>query len=322
MERPIKYKTLSVVYILKNGILGNIPDCTFKIAEKSIHFIVTIKQAAVRIITITADEPVRYVDLVFVLSKLERLLYIFDGIFFKVVKAEFTDAENISSDRLKDIIKEDNIILNKQFFVRRLKYYQSSDVCSFNDRLINYDIVLTTELYENWCTLLDDLDIVNQVYLYSMAETGMPIDVRLAFLIEMAEPMVELLHSKGCKLCGIRFNEKQELQSSLKQCIRVLIKSYGKEIFNKEMSEQSINTIYTRAKTSRVRIMHIKRKQRPDEYYDGYQSAYYIMKFSLLYRNILLNLLNIDKRLYQEQLEKIIRKIDSWFDNNYHKQSL
>ena len=46
------------------------------------------------------------------------------------------------------------------------------------------------------------------------------------------------------------------------------------------------------------------------------------MKFSLLYRNILLNLLNIDKRLYQEQLEKIIKKIDRWFDNNYHKQSL
>ena len=322
MERPIKYKTLTVVYILNNGILGNIPDCTYKITEKSIHFIVTIKQAAVRMITITADEPVRYADLIFVLSKLERLLYIFDGIFFKVVKAEFTDAENISSDMLKDIIKEDNIILNEQFFARRLKYYQSSDVCSFSDRLINYDKVLTTELYENWCTLLDDLDIVNQVYLYSMAETGMPIDVRLAFLIEMAEPMVELLHSKGCKLSGIRFNEEQELQSSLKQCIQVLIKSYGKEIFNKEMSKQSINTIYSRVKASRVRIMHIKRNQEPGKYFNGIQSVYYIMKFSLLYRNILLNLLNIDNDLYQERLEKIINRIDRWLDDNYHTQLL
>lgn len=316
MERPIKYKTVSVVYILENGILGNEPDCTFKITEESIHFTVTIKQAVVRTITITADEPVFYDNLIPVLSKLERLLFIFDGIFFKVVKAEFTDAEDIGSDRLNEIIQGDNAILNEQFFVKRLKYYQSSDVCSFRDKLVNYDKVLTTQLYADWGTLLDELDIVNQVYLYSMAETGMPVDVRLAFLVEMAEPMVELLHSRGCKLSGIRFNEKQELQSSLKQCIQVLIKSYGKKVFNKEMSEQSINTIYSRAKASRVRIMHIKRNQEPGKYFNGIQSVYHIMKFSLLYRNILLNLLNIDNDLYQERLEKIINRIDRWFDDN------
>ncbi len=322
MERPIKYKTVSVVYILENGILDNEPDCTFKITEKSNLFTVTIKQAVIRIITITADEPVFYDNLILVLSKLERLLFIFDGIFFKVVKAEFTDAEDIGSDRLNEIIQGDNAILNEQFFVKRLKYYQSSDVCSFRDKLVNYDKVLTTKLYADWGTLLDELDIVNQVYLYSMAETGMPVDVRLAFLVEMAEPMVELLHSRGCKLSGIRFNEKQEYQPSLKQCIQVLIKSYGEKVFNKEMSEQSINTIYSRAKASRVRIMHIKRNQEPGEYFNGVQSVYYIMKFSVQYRNILLNLLKIDNRLYQERLEKIINRIDRWFDDNYHKQLL
>ena len=68
--------------------------------------------------------------------------------------------------------------------------------------------------------------------------------------------------------------------------------------------------------------MHIKRNQEPGKYFNGIQSVYYIMKFSLLYRNILLNLLNIDNDLYQERLEKIINRIDRWFDDNYHKQLL
>ena len=51
-------------------------------------------------------------------------------------------------------------------------------------------------LFSRWKDLLRELDIANQVYLYNMAKTGMPVDLRLAFIIELAEPISELVNAE------------------------------------------------------------------------------------------------------------------------------
>ena len=54
-------------------------------------------------------------------------------------------------------------------------------------KLVKFKDVLSAELFAKWQEILDDLDIVNQVYLYAVSDNGMRRDVTLAFLAEMSE---------------------------------------------------------------------------------------------------------------------------------------
>ena len=53
------------------------------------------------------------------------------------------------------------------------------------DRLIEFDSVLTDTIFDNWVKLLCELDIVNQVYLYTISKNLMPVDMRLSSITEL-----------------------------------------------------------------------------------------------------------------------------------------
>ena len=56
--------------------------------------------------------------------------------------------------------------------------------------------VLTTDLYKQWSSLIDDLDIVYQVFLYVLSDNKMTADLNFAFLAELAEPFTELVKER------------------------------------------------------------------------------------------------------------------------------
>ena len=136
-------------------------------------------------------------------------------------------------------------------------WYSFLDFYFVVDKLIEFDAVLTKELFCKWEQLLEELDVVHQMYLYSLSDSRITVDVKCAFLIELAEPLVEIIKSRTDYFSELTPGERG---TTLKKCLDALIKKYGTEIFAKELSnnyEQFLSTMVN----SRVRIMHIKREQ-------------------------------------------------------------
>ena len=97
----------------------------------------------------------------------------------------------------------------------------------------------------------------------------------------------------------------------MKDCLRSLIEQYGDVIFEKEMSGD-FGDCLDRLRGTRVQIMHIKRNWAEGKRFDGKHCVLYILKLSLLYRAILLDLLDIEKDDYALELRRITDRIDRW----------
>ena len=299
MEKLAKCKVLIGTYINDNIILGG-PH----VAEIETHdnkFFIKIEQCGYRKISIKALEETSVFELYGVFTKIERLLMIFDGQFLNLENLEFTD----SSDTEKSMLKS----VGNNLMHQRLTYFKSADLVSYKvDKLLEFDEVLNTDLYDKWEQLLEELDIAHQMYLYAMGDTKITVDVKCAFLIELAETLVEVLK--------VYTNSFQKLKpgngTSLKACVKALIEEYGKDIFEREMEANEKEFLST-VINSRVRIMHIKRNQKI-KYFDGNESVLYILKLSLLYRRILLEILGVEKQVYVDKLRKCVSRLNRWND--------
>ena len=299
MEKLAKCKIVIGTYINDNIILGGPHVAEFETSDNK--FFIKIEQCGYRKISIKALEETSVFELYGVFTKIERLLMIFDGQFLNLENLEFTD----SSDTEKSMLKS----VGNNLMHQRLSYFKSSDLVSYKvDKLLEFDEVLNTDLYDKWEQLLEELDIAHQMYLYAMGDTKITVDVKCAFLIELAETLVEVLK--------VYTNSFQKLKpgngTSLRACVKALIKEYGEDIFEKEMEANEKEFLST-VINSRVRIMHIKRNQKI-KYFNGNESVLYILKLSLLYRRILLNILGVEEQMYVDKLQKCVSRLNRWND--------
>lgn len=299
MEKLAKCKVLIGTYINDNIILGGPHVAEFETRDNK--FFIKIEQFGYRKISIKASEETSVFELYGVFTKIERLLMIFDGQFLNLENLEFTD----SSDTEKSMLKS----VGNNLMHQRLSYFKSSDLVSYKvDKLLEFEEVLNSDLYDKWEQLLEELDIAHQMYLYAMGDTKITVDVKCAFLIELAETLVEVLK--------VYTNSFQKLKpgngTSLKACVKALIEEYGKDIFEREMEANEKEFLST-VINSRVRIMHIKRNQKI-KYFDGNESVLYILKLSLLYRRILLDILGVEKQVYVDKLRKCVSRLNRWND--------
>ena len=299
MEKLAKCKVLIGTYINDNIILGGPHVAEFETRDNK--FFIKIEQFGYRKISIKASEETSVFELYGVFTKIERLLMIFDGQFLNLENLEFTD----SSDTEKSMLKS----VGNNLMHQRLSYFKSSDLVSYKvDKLLEFEEVLNSDLYDKWEHLLEELDIAHQMYLYAMGDTKITVDVKCAFLIELSETLVEVLK--------VYTNSFQKLKpgngTSLKACVKALIEEYGKDIFEREMEANEKEFLST-VINSRVRIMHIKRNQKI-KYFDGNESVLYILKLNLLYRRILLEILGVEKQVYVDKLRKCVSRLNRWND--------
>lgn len=299
MEKLAKCKVLIGTYINDNIILGGPHVAEFETRDNK--FFRKIEQCGYRKISIKALEETSVFELYGVFTKIERLLMIFDGQFLNLENLEFTD----SSDTEKSMLKS----VGNNLMHQRLSYFKSSDLVSYKvDKLLEFEEVLNSDLYDKWEHLLEELDIAHQMYLYAMGDTKITVDVKCAFLIELSETLVEVLKAYT--------NSFQKLKpgngTSLRACVKALIEEYGKDIFEREMEANEKEFLST-VINSRVRIMHIKRNQKI-KYFDGNESVLYILKLSLLYRRILLEILGVEKQVYVDKLRKCVSRLNRWND--------
>ena len=299
MEKLAKCKVLIGTYINDNIILGGPHVAEFETRDNK--FFIKIEQCGYRKISIKALEETSVFELYGVFTKIERLLMIFDGQFLNLENLEFTD----SSDTEKSMLKS----VGNNLMHQRLSYFKSADLVSYKvDKLLEFEEVLNSDLYDKWEHLLEELDIAHQMYLYAMGDTKITVDVKCAFLIELSETLVEVLKAYT--------NSFQKLKpgngTSLRACVKALIEEYGKDIFEREMEANEKEFLST-VINSRVRIMHIKRNQKI-KYFDGNESVLYILKLSLLYRRILLEILGVEKQVYVDKLRKCVSRLNRWND--------
>ena len=245
MEELAKCKMLKAIYENEKGIFGG-PHC-IEFNVKNSEFHIKVEQCIDREIIVTAKDDVSIFDLFAMHSKVEKLLMLLDGRFFSLVDIKLTDSNSTSDVKLK-LYKED-------LMASRLSYFVSADFCSYeNDQLIEFETVINSELYDRWERLLDELDVVHQMYLYSLSDSKVTVDVKCAFLIELAEPLIEIVKENTKFFSSLNPGERG---TTLKNCIDALITKYGEEIFAKEIS-CSYEKFLTTMVNSRVKIMHIK----------------------------------------------------------------
>lgn len=290
MEQRPKCKELTVEYFIDPTEKQALGDYTF---QTNHGYAVTIKQNPHRTIDVSADEEVDIDELYFILTKLEKLLMMMDGRFHVVERLYFHDS---STSKESDLIIAATHTLN-----HRLSLYSSRDFLKYAcNKLIDYHDILDAELFDKWCVLLEQLDVVHQVFLYALADIKQPIDMICAFLIECAEPLIEIINDKGGRLSNPKPN-------GLKECIKSVIESYGSTIFKREILKG--DPFYKAMRNSRVRIMHIK-KQQKGAYFDGNESLIYAWKTYLLYRSVCFSLMEIDVSLYTSALAECVKRID------------
>lgn len=294
MDISLDYKgnELKAEYSLRNGILRS--GCTYSFRLKVPENVdVTIEENGSRTILISCDEEIEIKKMYGILADLERLLLIFDGAFLSLTQLFFSGNGKTST----------YVSLAEQYKAKRLHYFELAEYPSIIiDRLLNYENVLTSELYVNWQELLADLDVVNQMYLYVISDCGFTCDVKCAFLVELSESLIEII--------GIN-NLKNPDNRTLKSCLRTLICNFGDDIFKRE-KEFDLERILTLLIKNRVNIMHIKTNREKSSLLTGKEYFLYAIKLSYLYRIIVLSMLGIDKSIYIDTLKKKISNWDNW----------
>lgn len=317
MERTLQFTEASFEYALEDAALAG-PHTTSIIvevpvrepqhlSETSVVFEMSVEQGLERTIAVIADHPIYWSCLLKPLSILERLLVILEGSFIPLKRICYACPEGPT------MATEENCeTVNSRAMTKRLSYFTSSKLAKSQEKLVNFWDVLTPEFFERWRGLLEELDIAYPVYLYALSDNGVPVDLSMAFLVELAEPFVDVLsaehHPAFTALTAGRSTPK------LKQCLRTLIESYGQSIFHREINND-YESFLQKMVDSRVRIMHIKRNRSEDKFYDYIHCVYYIWKLSLLYRVILLDLLDVPESIYAEGLKKSVKAFDRWLED-------
>lgn len=295
----VKCKKLIATFQEDNLMLGGPKNLYFHTGK---NITVKIEQLGIRIITVEAEHEESFRKLYGIFTKVERLLMLLDGRFIALKELSFKDSAEGTLGHLKSYAN--NLMRT------RLSYYNSADFCNSTlDKLMDYEAIITPELFAEWQELLVELDIVHQMFLYSVSDSKMPIDAKCAFLIELAEPLVEIVKAHTHFYSSLNPGERG---TSLKMCVDALISKYGTDIFAKEIASKYDKFLQTIV-NSRVRIMHIKRQQK-GLFLNGPESVLYAQKMTLLYRKILFEILDIDENTYKDNMQSLIDSLDKWND--------
>ncbi len=290
---------LSVV-LRNEGILGGPHFLKMYYAVEGRDISVDIEQAGIRRVRLTAVSPISMSALWGFYSQLERLLVLLDGRFLIIEKMEFS-GENLSEVEYGEYADE----CRKQ----RLVYCKTDPAYCYTDHcFLKFEDVITPDLLSRWFALQEQLDIVHQVVLYNIADTGITHDVKCANFIECLEPMTEIINEYKRFFPSLKPGERT---TTLKMCIDAVISKYGTDIFAREYSANKERFLQVLVNT-RNRIIHIKRNQTKDKFLSDSESILYLVKLCHLYRVVLLSLLGMDYDSYRDAVVSSVKRWENW----------
>lgn len=296
---------LHVVLSIENGFLGGPCNYDSCFTYGGHEYRICIEQFGIRRISIACEKPVDCSLLLNIFESIEWLLMMFDGRFMTIKSMEIFDSEERSEKYSTTIEK---------YLKGRLKLYNSADFCRRNMKAIDFYKIDIVAILPKWMKLLDELKIVHPMLLYSVSDTGLPVDCKCATIIQVFEPLTELMKTNLSGYRVVPARPANGKNSWLRRCLETAIRQYGSLIFEKELgNEDKIFNFTDQLKDCRHRIMHISSKQNK-KYMSDTQNVLYAAKLFLLYRVIIFNLLGISKELYEQAINVIAKQWDDWYD--------
>lgn len=290
-------KGILVKQKLNNGFLGGPKAISFDYNSSGKNYAVSISQCGIREITLRSTDEIDIDEFWSLFNSIDMLLMLMEGKFIPIMEAfVLDDTEQISSDILTGYIQN------------RVRLYQSADYTrGSHSSFLDYSYVLDKDILQKWSSMAVELDILHNVVLYSMADTGLPVDSKCAFLIESFEALAELINNY---IVEFTLPTVSKGESKLGKRLNKIIECYGTDIFRKEITA-SKDMFIDILVSSRNRIAHIKSKQ-GKKFLDGPESVLYCVKLSYLYRRVLLELLGINYSCYSAKFKESVENWDEW----------
>lgn len=338
----IKCKKLKVI-ATKNTTYHCLPQefiFHFKIKNKIYSYGIRLYQSRLSI-EITSYEFVPCDDLWHKCLDILRFFMIFKGYFFHISKITFSDSQ---------ASKEELISQKKKYRETLLFYYESLKYLDHKfDFRIDLDEKFE-HVFKKWFEIEKKWGINHKVYLIALGNSRMPQDLRFGLLLQCFEPLFDYLNKTNQLTISPTNKEYRNLFSdyinqlissdtsdiwsktdkekflkfltesikkhffdrfTLKEKLHEMINIFGKELFFIEMSKDSqLTELLKKFINTRNRIFHIIDNQK--NFLNGCECAAYGMKLSILYRRILLEILEIDFNSYSFQYNSLIDSIDEW----------
>lgn len=255
-------------------------------------------------IVVNTEPDANFCEIFKIVTEILRFENIFEGCFYKIVSYKF--AENEYIEKIKKYL---------------LSYFESS--YSFTPFPFQYNDKDYRKLFFKWKKLKQDWGIIHSMFLYSTYTKGITSDIKMALLLEVFEPIAEQLYTEGeivlkkapyktfserCTNCG-NIVTKTVVNKSLyfADKLKPVITKFGCEIFQKE----NIDKLIEYSVGVRNKVDHVKKTS--NKCMSGKQCGFYLYKFSLLYRFIVLKRLGI----HELQLKPTIISWRERFDKKY-----
>lgn len=255
-------------------------------------------------INVEANQECTISSMYSIVMEILRFENLFEGLFYSLKSFSADGMECV--EEIKDI---------------QLAYYESAKRYTYFH--MNFSDNTYKRFFTQWLKTEKKMKIIHPVFLMSTYLEGMPVDMRMALLLETFEPLAEELGCRGdiilvkppyktytnkCKKCGAivsRSVPNKELTFADK--IRPLIRKYGKEIFSADNKSKLIK----KAVKVRNKVDHVRKDTK--NAMNGKQCGVYIYKFSLMYRYIIL----MEIGLMPFELTPTIKEWVEKFNNRY-----
>lgn len=305
VELTIKEATaVSVSLVLESGLLGTHSSVAINHRAFECDFTISVSQNVTRKIEIKADAPTKAQHLWMVMYDVIRLCMLFDGQFFRLESGVFYLNEE-KTDWSDELVQE--------YLKRSLPIYTSADFTKGSTSFFICPLdVLSSDVLNRWIDIESELEIVHPMVLYAMSNLGVPVDLKAAILVEAFEPLFELIkkHHTDFIIAPPQPRPNGERDSKLRRILESTIQRYGLDIVAKEI-DKDIHSFCQILVNSRNRMFHIKTWS-TKLFLGGSESVLYTAKLSLLYRRILLDLMEIDYALYEGNVKENTSRWNAW----------
>jgi hypothetical protein len=278
-----------------------------------------------------------------------KFLMIIKGYFLKISRITFSKS-NSEKSNLK--------VEAHRCLEYLLDYYQSESTYIYHlfDFKLDLDKIFKNS-FQHWLDIEESLGIQHNVFLHANSKNGGPKDLKIGLMTQCFEPLFEYLithkflnYPKPDKkfrnlfsahinqlietnVCDIWNNvEKEQFLKFLTMSIKkhyfdnidfkkkifLIIEQFGLDIFQTEkLKDPDLIILLTKLVYTRNRVFHVKKENK--NILNGVECAAYCMKYSILYRHIMLQILGISVQEYLMHLQLVANYIDQWVSNNLTK---
>ena len=300
------------VYIDDNGtfplsMLNLHRENELSLKRKKVNYNINITVAGnTKTISINTNYNTSIYNIYMILGEILRFENLFEGCFFNITSFKLNEKEYLNT-------------IDKYI----LSYFKSNKTYTrFNFSYSNNEY---RRLYFKWKKLEKNLNIIHPVFLFSTFIKGMTADVNMAQLLQVFEPIAEKLHHEGkivltkqpfitfsekCPSCGTLVSKSVPNKSLyFSDKLKPVMDRYGKDIFkgdsNKKIIEKAIGI--------RNKVDHVKATRK--KVMSGGQCGFYIQKFSLLYRYIILLELELEETELNKKIVEWTKQYNNQFPN-------